>query len=87
MTRRKCVVVEGEGVRTSCKRAEGLPAVLQCRFSINQDDVEERNHQVQQMRAIYKGAEQVDVWLGLGSHANRRAFDFLQRLVRDGVEK
>ena len=31
---------------------------------INQDDKQEKNHQVQQMGEIYKGAERVLVWLG-----------------------
>lgn len=31
---------------------------------INQDDLQERNHQVRRMKAIYEGAYQVIVWLG-----------------------
>jgi hypothetical protein len=49
--------------------------------------VTERNHQVQQMRLIYREGEQGDVWLGLGSDASRRAFSLLHRMARDGVEK
>lgn len=35
-------------------------------LSICQDDTEERNHQVSRMREIYKGANEVFVWLGWG---------------------
>jgi hypothetical protein len=34
---------------------------------INQDDISERSHQVQQMRNIYENALQVVIWLGEGS--------------------
>ena len=34
---------------------------------INQDDLRERNHQVEMMGQIYRGAKQVLVWLGSGS--------------------
>lgn len=47
---------------------------------IDQDSVEERNHQVQRMAQIYAAAEQVLVWLGKGSQA-QETFDFVTRYV------
>lgn len=44
---------------------------------IDQDSIEERNHQVQNMRAIYQQAIQVLVWLGPAWDSSRLAFDFL----------
>lgn len=42
---------------------------------INQHDVEERSHQVQQMGRIYASAFMVHVWLGSESHDSDRAVD------------
>lgn len=42
---------------------------------INQCDVEERSHQVQQMGKIYASAFMVHVWLGSDSHDSDRAMD------------
>jgi len=49
---------------------------------INQDDIEEKNHQVRQMRHIYTRARQVLVWLGEEEDANI-ALDHLKRLEKD----
>ncbi|KAI8630561.1 heterokaryon incompatibility protein-domain-containing protein [Xylariaceae sp. FL1651] len=48
---------------------------------INQDDVNERNHQVQQMRSIYSSAFQTIIYLGSenGSHTEFSAWNFLER--------
>ena len=35
---------------------------------INQDNMEERGHQVSQMKSIYKTAQRVIIWLGLSSY-------------------
>jgi hypothetical protein len=40
---------------------------------INQNDSQERNHQVQLMGQIFSQAEQVVVWLGRGSHSSQSA--------------
>lgn len=44
---------------------------------INQSDINERNHQVQQMADIYSQARLVIAWLGPESEASRAAFQFL----------
>ncbi|EPE34317.1 hypothetical protein GLAREA_10011 [Glarea lozoyensis ATCC 20868] len=45
---------------------------------INQDDVAERNQQVQQMAHIYQGAETVYTWLGLSDENSDRVFSTVQ---------
>ncbi|KAE9382189.1 HET-domain-containing protein [Stipitochalara longipes BDJ] len=45
---------------------------------INQNNVQERNHQVAQMGGIYKGARCVVVWLGLVDEDCVKALDILQ---------
>src|SRR6266536_3659309 len=47
---------------------------------INQDNKQERGHQVQQMSYIYKEAEQVIVWLGQGTEESNLIMDFMKRL-------
>jgi hypothetical protein len=49
---------------------------------INQSDIEEKTHQVRQMRQIYLGAKKVLVWLGEEWDANV-ALDHLNRLEKD----
>lgn len=44
---------------------------------INQDDVNERNHQVHIMRKIYSNAASVIVWLGPESKSSRAAMDLI----------
>lgn len=44
---------------------------------INQDDIPERNHQVNQMRAIYKDAEEVIAWLGKEDNESHLAMHLL----------
>ncbi|KAI3325484.1 heterokaryon incompatibility protein-domain-containing protein [Xylariaceae sp. AK1471] len=48
---------------------------------INQDDVNERNHQVQQMRNIYSSALETVIYLGdrNGGHTEFSAWNFLER--------
>lgn len=48
---------------------------------INQDDVQERNHQVGMMDLVYKSAGKVRVWLGRENASIAQAFDVLARLV------
>lgn len=50
---------------------------------INQEDVDERNRQVQMMAEIYGGATQVCVWLGTATKESARALNF----IRDNVIK
>lgn len=58
---------------------------------INQDSLEERNHQVQLMARIYSSAEEVLVWLGVHPRATEifalaRNFDFKDRDRLSGPE-
>jgi len=47
---------------------------------IDQDNKQERRHQVQHMSYIYKEAEQVIVWLGQGNEESNLIMDFMKRL-------
>jgi hypothetical protein len=48
-------------------------------LSINQEDPNERGHQVSQMREIYSEASNVVTWLGPGSRETDRIFSFIDR--------
>ncbi|KAF2749513.1 HET-domain-containing protein [Sporormia fimetaria CBS 119925] len=48
---------------------------------INQDNLEEKNHQVEMMSEIYGNAEQVCVWLGQENKSSRRAIRFIKEDV------
>jgi hypothetical protein len=48
-------------------------------LSINQEEPNERGHQVSQMRAIYSEASNVITWLGTGSTDTTRLFSFIDR--------
>ncbi|KAJ0426764.1 heterokaryon incompatibility protein-domain-containing protein [Aspergillus carlsbadensis] len=48
---------------------------------INQEDIPERNAQVQQMSALYRGAQTVLVWLGAGSFDSNMIFDMCEDAV------
>ncbi|WPG99489.1 Hypothetical protein R9X50_00230400 [Acrodontium crateriforme] len=50
-------------------------------ISINQNDVSERNHQVQLMRSIYTGASRVNIWLGPDFTGAQAAFETLKDLA------
>ena len=53
---------------------------------INQEDISERNHQVQQMGNIYRGAQTVFVWLGLEAETQlkeQRVRIFLRHLLKE----
>ncbi|KAI0166475.1 heterokaryon incompatibility protein-domain-containing protein [Xylariaceae sp. FL1272] len=50
---------------------------------INQDDPEERNHQVQMMSRIYTRAKQVCIWLGEDTHDSKVAIDFIRNEVME----
>lgn len=45
---------------------------------IDQSNVQERNHQVCQMRNIYRAARRVIVWLGVETRTNRRAMSAIE---------
>ncbi|KAH8650542.1 heterokaryon incompatibility protein-domain-containing protein [Tricladium varicosporioides] len=47
---------------------------------INQDDEQERGHQVRQMSEIYKEAEEVIIWLGNGSQETDFVMGFMREL-------
>jgi hypothetical protein len=49
---------------------------------IDQDNIAELNHQVQQMADIYSGAEEVWVWLGSSADNSDMAMDALEGLSR-----
>jgi ankyrin repeat protein len=52
---------------------------------IDQDNVREKRHQVQQMSLIYKEAEQVVIWLGQGNQESDLVMDFMKRLQENNV--
>lgn len=47
---------------------------------INQNDIPERNQQVQHMRKIYRRASEVLIWLGSESNTTAAAIDFMTRI-------
>ena len=47
-------------------------------LSIHQDDTLERNHQVNQMGAIYSQADRVIAWLGLPNSSSKTAFGLIE---------
>ncbi|KAH7081307.1 heterokaryon incompatibility protein-domain-containing protein [Paraphoma chrysanthemicola] len=51
-------------------------------LSINQADIQERNHQVRMMREIYQGAQHVIIWLGPEEDQSSMAIDYLATLGR-----
>jgi Heterokaryon incompatibility protein (HET) len=50
-------------------------------ISINQNDVDEKSHQVSIMATIYSKALRTVIWLGEATESSRLAFDFVYRLV------
>ncbi|KAJ9604371.1 hypothetical protein H2200_011205 [Cladophialophora chaetospira] len=52
---------------------------------IDQDNVNERGHQVQLMREIYQHAEQVLIWLGQGTDATDFWMDTIQEVHRQTI--
>jgi hypothetical protein len=56
-------------------------------ISINQDDVLERNEQVNKMKQVYQKAEGVISWLGDEYQESRKAFKLLQSFLKNGVVK
>ncbi|KAF2994455.1 hypothetical protein E8E14_002076 [Neopestalotiopsis sp. 37M] len=50
---------------------------------INQEDPEERNHQVQMMSRIYTRAERVCVWLGEDTPDSKVAIDFIREEIME----
>jgi hypothetical protein len=48
---------------------------------INQQDVLEKNFQVQLMREIYERTRKVQVWLGTEDEDSKQAFGTIQRLA------
>lgn len=49
---------------------------------INQNDIEERNHQVQIMKYIYQHAGKVPIWLGVADMYTKRAITWFDRWAR-----
>ncbi|KAM0168886.1 hypothetical protein ACHAPF_010545 [Botrytis cinerea] len=67
----ECIVINGSRVEVRANLANILVHICPTTsflwidaLCINQDDVNERNHQVMQMSSIYKQAREVIVWLG-----------------------
>jgi hypothetical protein len=52
---------------------------------INQDNIQERRHQVQRMSLVYKEAEQVVVWLGQGTEESDLIMDSMKRLQENNI--
>ena len=52
---------------------------------IDQENHQERGHQVQQMSCIYKEAEQVVIWLGQGTEDTDLIMDFIKQLHENNV--
>lgn len=52
---------------------------------INQDDLKERGHQVQQMASIYESARQVIIWLGPATPTTDSLFSFIRVLERQAL--
>ncbi|KAH7377315.1 heterokaryon incompatibility protein-domain-containing protein [Pyrenochaeta sp. MPI-SDFR-AT-0127] len=52
---------------------------------IDQSNVKERNHQVNQMGEIYHNASETVVWLGNNTLYSSIAFDFIRRRVRENI--
>ncbi|KAI1108244.1 heterokaryon incompatibility protein-domain-containing protein [Nemania sp. NC0429] len=50
---------------------------------INQDDHEERNHQVQMMSRVYTRAKEVCIWLGEDSEETKTAIDFIHQEIME----
>ncbi|OAG38439.1 hypothetical protein AYO21_07261 [Fonsecaea monophora] len=55
----------------------GIPNLWVDAICIDQDDVREKNHQVQLMKDIYGKSSAVTIWLGLGNPESDSLFDFL----------
>ncbi|CRK31969.1 hypothetical protein BN1708_005607 [Verticillium longisporum] len=53
---------------------------------IDQDHHKERNHQAGQMKRIYENADDVIIWLGLGSHETDILFEMIQWLDKESTE-
>lgn len=63
------------------REPEGYPAFWIDAISINQDDVNERNYQVQLMTEIYHRASHVIVWLGESDEKTIDAFQAIRRFA------
>ncbi|KAJ8131906.1 hypothetical protein O1611_g1718 [Lasiodiplodia mahajangana] len=50
---------------------------------INQDDHQERNHQVQMMSRVYTRAKEVCIWLGEDTDESKTAIDFIHREIME----
>jgi hypothetical protein len=63
-------------------RIDSRPRVLRAdALCIHQDNDEERTHQIQLMKDIYKSASEVLIWLGRLDDTSRIAFDFIRKHV------
>lgn len=51
---------------------------------INQDDINEKSHQILKMRQIYAQAQVVTVWLGIERDDSKAAFDMIRRINQQG---
>jgi hypothetical protein len=54
---------------------------------INQNDVEERNHQVQKMRDVYQNAQRVVAWLGPLCADGELAIDAVHRFHKEYLQR
>ncbi|KIY02086.1 uncharacterized protein Z520_02224 [Fonsecaea multimorphosa CBS 102226] len=63
----------------------GIPNLWVDAICIDQDDVREKNHQVQLMKDIYGRSSQVIIWLGPGDRQSDDLFDYLNKLTEPSL--
>jgi hypothetical protein len=68
-------------LRREIKRGESL-FIWADAICINQDDIPEKNQQIQKMAMIYNRAASVSVWLGGEDKDSGRAIEFIERLLK-----
>jgi hypothetical protein len=71
-----------EGLRNNAKFGGKSRTLWIDAICINQEDVNERNHQVAQMQEIYAGAQEVVVWLGPADSTIELAGSFVHDLCK-----
>jgi hypothetical protein len=68
--------------RASAIRSTWWPRSWNDAVCINQQDIPEKNSQVQLMREIYERARKVQIWLVTEDEDSKRAFGTIQRLAQ-----
>lgn len=90
----RTIVVDGSPVLVRCNLEAALRELRKKKpvqqglriwidaLCINQDDIPERNREVKRMRAIYKNARDVVVWLGEEGNGSRKAMSMIRTFAR-----